>query len=199
MKVDAIKKHTVTSDHKFALAAQNASVSIEQAAIKAAEKEREGVDGLMTNLYYLAKRNEPSSSISDLNKLLVHHSVSRFGSMMRADKSLPYEHHESVRDMLDAIAEVVRRQLIDDIRQSGVFSVMCDESTDASTDKTLIFYIYNLIKTKQRNRLYVSTVNTLMMMTVDTPDISDMNQFNFGRAFDVWAVSKARRFGNKTK
>ncbi|XP_052268774.1 zinc finger protein 862-like [Dreissena polymorpha] len=61
--------------------------------------------------------------------------------MMRADKSLPYEHHESVRDMQDAIIEVVRRQLIDDIRQSGVFSVMCDESTDVSTEKTFIFYV----------------------------------------------------------
>ncbi|KAH3839035.1 hypothetical protein DPMN_038272 [Dreissena polymorpha] len=69
----------------------------------------------------------------------------------------------------------------------------------SSADCERGFSRYNLIKIKQRNRLYVSTVNTLMMMTVDTPDISDMNQFNFGRAFDVWAVSKARRFGNKAK
>ncbi|KAH3778810.1 hypothetical protein DPMN_180282 [Dreissena polymorpha] len=52
MNEGAIKKHTLTSGHKFALAALNTSVRIEQGAIKAAEKERDGVEGRMTNLHY---------------------------------------------------------------------------------------------------------------------------------------------------
>lgn len=63
----------------------------------------------------------------------------------------------------------------------------------SSADCERGFSRYNLIKTKPRNRLCPSTVNVLMMLTVDTPELKNMNEFDFRKAFDIWAKKKARR------
>ncbi|KAJ8309695.1 hypothetical protein KUTeg_011560 [Tegillarca granosa] len=67
---------------------------IDAAAIKASKVERTAVEGLMQNLYYLAKRNEPCSAISDLNSFLLHHNLSEFDPIKVTDpkkKGLKYE------------------------------------------------------------------------------------------------------------
>ncbi|KAH3878118.1 hypothetical protein DPMN_002002 [Dreissena polymorpha] len=83
----------------------------------------------MKNLYYLAQRNDPSSAISDINNLLTHHHISKIDCSMRADKSLLYKHHQIVQEM-----QVTKIQLLGDVKQSGIFSIMCNESTDVSTE-----------------------------------------------------------------
>ncbi|KAK3091876.1 hypothetical protein FSP39_023354 [Pinctada imbricata] len=94
----------------------------------------------MMNIYYLAKRNEASSAIADLNKLLLHHNLTKFNSIQKGSK-LMYEHHESVREMQNAMAKVVQDDLLDDIKNSAVYSIIADESTDVSTEKTLMLYV----------------------------------------------------------
>jgi len=63
----------------------------------------------------------------------------------------------------------------------------------SSVDCERGFSTYNNIKTSVRNRLNVSTVNTLMQMSVDTPSITSMEEFNFDKAFQHWCGMKARR------
>ena len=54
------------------------------------------------------------------------------------------------------------------------------------------FSKHNLIKTRIRARLKTDNVATLMRMSVDTPDVSDMETFDFTRAFDIWCNQKDR-------
>ncbi|WAR20431.1 hypothetical protein MAR_002269 [Mya arenaria] len=153
MKADAIH-------HKFALAAQETSGSMDVAAVRAAETEHDLVEGIMQNLYYLAKWNDASSAISDLNKLIIHHNVSKFQPAVKSDNTLPYEHHESVKEMQEAMRDVVRQQLIDDIRDSGMYAMMCDESTDVSNEKTLVVYVRYAKRGRAETKFFeVSEIN----------------------------------------
>lgn len=65
----------------------------------------------------------------------------------------------------------------------------------SSADCERGFSRYNLIKTKPRNRLDPATVNTLMMLTADTPSLQNMDQVEFSKAFDIWTKKEARRMG----
>ena len=63
----------------------------------------------------------------------------------------------------------------------------------SSVDCERGFSTYNLIKNTVRNRLHVSTVNTLMQMSVETPPLTYMDSFNFEKAFEHWCGMKARK------
>ena len=52
---------------------------------------------------------------------------------------------------------------------------------------------YNRIKTKARARLKVTTVSCLMTLGIETPTLHNMNEFDFHRAFEIWAHIKNRR------
>jgi len=65
--------------------------------------------------------------------------------------------------------------------------------TISSVDCERGFSTYNNIKTTIRNHLNVATVNTLMQMSVDTPSITNMDEFNFDKAFQYYCGMKARR------
>ena len=54
------------------------------------------------------------------------------------------------------------------------------------------FSKHNLIKNKIRARLKTENVATLMRMSLDTPDLSNMDTFNFSRAFEIWCNEKDR-------
>jgi hypothetical protein len=56
----------------------------------------------------------------------------------------------------------------------------------------------NIIKTPIRNRLNVEEVNLLMQISLDTPSIQDISDFDFQRAFHYWAnPGKASFTGRK--
>ena len=58
------------------------------------------------------------------------------------------------------------------------------------------FSKHNLIKTRIRARLQTKNVNTLMKISIDTPDLAHMDNFNFSRAFVVWCSIKDRVITN---
>ena len=58
------------------------------------------------------------------------------------------------------------------------------------------FSKHNLIKTRIRARLQTKNVNTLMKISIDTPDLSHIDDFNFSRAFVVWCSMKDRVISN---
>ena len=59
------------------------------------------------------------------------------------------------------------------------------------------FSKHNLVKTRIRARLQTKTVSTLMKMSIDTPKLSDMDRFNFSRAFELWCSIKDRAISNR--
>ena len=54
------------------------------------------------------------------------------------------------------------------------------------------FSKHNLIKNNIRAQLKTENVATLMRMSLDTPDLSAMDTFNFCRAFEIWCNEKDR-------
>ena len=54
------------------------------------------------------------------------------------------------------------------------------------------FSKHNLIKNKTRARLKTENVATLMRMSLDTPDLSVVDTFNFSKAFEIWCKEKDR-------
>ena len=59
------------------------------------------------------------------------------------------------------------------------------------------FAKYNLVKTSLRSRLQTTTVCDLMRVSVDTPSMKCIRDFDFDRAFDIWAAEKARRINQQ--
>ena len=60
---------------------------------------------------------------------------------------MQYNSWESVSDMQVALQKVVDdEELIEDLKISEYFSVVLDESTDRSTEKTLMIYVRYLKK-----------------------------------------------------
>ena len=52
------------------------------------------------------------------------------------------------------------------------------------------FSKHNLIKTGMRARLQTENVSTLIKMSINTPELSHMDDFNFARAFEIWCSVK---------
>lgn len=61
------------------------------------------------------------------------------------------------------------------------------------------FSKHNLIKTRMRARLQTENVSTLMKMSIDTPELSHMDDFNFARAFEIWCSVKDRVITHKVQ
>lgn len=73
------------------------------------------------------------------------------------------------------------------------FFTICLLSAVSSVDCERGFSRYNLIKTNIRNRLKVSSVNTIVKICLHP---STLKTFNFRRAFQVWCSAKDRRILN---
>ena len=66
----------------------------------------------------------------------------------KVDGHTSYEHHSSVHEFQEAIAEVITDELVSNINQSPYFSVTLDESTDITNKQNLIVYVLFLKKEK---------------------------------------------------
>ena len=67
---------------------------------------------------------------------------------LKVDGHTSYEHHSSVHEFQEAIAEVITDELVSNINQSPYFSVTLDESTDITNKQNLIVYVLFLKKEK---------------------------------------------------
>ena len=54
------------------------------------------------------------------------------------------------------------------------------------------FSKHNLITNKTRARLKTENTATIMKISLDTPDLSNVDTFNFSRAFEIWCNEKDR-------
>ena len=75
-------------------------------------------------------------------------------------KHAKYTSPEAVSELQHSLSKVVDEELIPDLRQSEFFSIMLDESTDRSSETTLMLYVRYL---KQGNSvtIFVSVVELL--------------------------------------
>ena len=61
--------------------------------------------------------------------------------MSETSTTMMYSSPNSLNDTQAALAKVATDELLDDLCDSGTFGLIVDESTDRSTDKTLIIYV----------------------------------------------------------
>ncbi|XP_045215333.2 zinc finger protein 862-like [Mercenaria mercenaria] len=62
-------------------------------------------------------------------------------SDLKVDSHTTYEHNTSIGEFQDCLADVLREDLLVKVKQSGIFSLMFDESMDVSVHQNLISYI----------------------------------------------------------
>lgn len=73
------------------------------------------------------------------------------------ESSIDYSHHSSVKDFQLAISDVIREDLVCNVKNSDCFSLMFDESTDVSVSQNLIIYIRYLSVDKVSARVEPAT------------------------------------------
>jgi hypothetical protein len=60
---------------------------------------------------------------------------------LQVDKHTNYTHHSSTKEFQQSLAEVVVDELVSEVGESGVFSIMLDESTDVSVSQNVVVYV----------------------------------------------------------
>jgi len=143
LKLDAVKKHESTkgpSGHRAACDKLAAARSMQQATATALRHNEDAVIALMKNIYYSAKKENANSDIHDLNELVRFQGVKELDSL-KVDKHTHYEHSDSVRDIQEAVCEVISENLFSELQDADCFSIMIDESTDIAADQNLMVYI----------------------------------------------------------
>jgi hypothetical protein len=64
-----------------------------------------------------------------------------------------YTHHTSTKEFQQSIAEVIADELVGQVKGSGVFSVMLDESTDVSVHQNCVVYVKPDLPTRLQSPL----------------------------------------------
>ncbi|KAH3868590.1 hypothetical protein DPMN_031740 [Dreissena polymorpha] len=95
-------------------------------------KSEAAVTAALKNVYFAAKQNLASSVIPALNAHCINQGVSQLCDL-RVDGHTTYEHHQSISEFQECIAESLHLELLDKLKHSPKFSLMLDESTDFST------------------------------------------------------------------
>lgn len=143
LKKHACTKHAGTrgpSGHKAAIDKLASVRSMQQATSIAMKHNEEAIVALMRNVYYLAKKEDASHSLRDLNELVKLQGVSVLKSL-QVDKHTTYEHWDSIQDLHEALSEVISEKLYNQLKAADYMSIMIDESTDISVDQNLMVYI----------------------------------------------------------
>jgi hypothetical protein len=92
---------------------------------------REAVKKLIRCVYYLAKTNSPLSNIKDLCEL---------HGLQGLSLGNHYTNANAARDLLEALATVVRRRIIQAAAESPCIAVAIDESTDISGHNHMVVF-----------------------------------------------------------
>ena len=100
--------------------------------------------------------------------------------------------YQGVR-MSSSLSSLLAKDNSSDYPNVSKFFTICLLSAVSSVDCERGFSRYNLIKTNIRNRLKVSSVNTIVKICLHT---STLKTFNFRRAFQLWCSAKDRRILN---
>ena len=86
-------------------------------------------DKIVFNTVYFAAKNEiPSNTVNGLLELQTKNGL---------DVKYTNLSWDSLCEMQSSIAHILRSELVEDVKSSGVFAVMLDESTDVTVDKRL--------------------------------------------------------------
>nr|XP_022322921.1 protein FAM200B-like [Crassostrea virginica] len=112
-------------------------VKAREAAIS---KSKAAIISALRNVYFAAINNLANALIPKLNDLCIDQVASQLRDLV-IDSRTTYSHNQSIQEFQHSIAKVIEDKLIGQVRESGVFSIMLDESSDVSVHQNLVVYV----------------------------------------------------------
>ncbi|KAJ8314504.1 hypothetical protein KUTeg_006654 [Tegillarca granosa] len=161
MKKECVVKHAKGTDdnsHGAAVQTLEEAETMTKTIDKVISKNKTAVLAALCNVHFAAKFNLANTiGVSELMQLKV-------------DQHTTYEHHSSIREFQQSLAEVLEDDLVVRIKESGVFSIMIDESTDVSVHQNLVVYVRILEKVLGRVQAntYFLGIRELCSATADS-------------------------------
>ncbi|XP_070587501.1 zinc finger protein 862-like [Erythrolamprus reginae] len=160
-KLETFKKHAKSLQHLNCVEATHAALAPEATPLAACiRKMDEDMFKHMTILfnvaYYIAKNNRPFTDFEGLLEL-----TEKLGSAVRQE----YANDKRCKELISHIAEIIRKNLISELKEAKYVSLMLDGSTDKAGVEQLILYV-RYIKDNRVKEVFLS-VSPLEMATAD--------------------------------
>ncbi|KAJ8321257.1 hypothetical protein KUTeg_001115 [Tegillarca granosa] len=136
MKREAVTKHENRKgdqSHKRAIEIIDCSNSMIESRKRAMQKSKYAVIGALRNVYFAAINNLANVTVPDLNDLCIQQHTA-------------YSHNQSVQEFQLSIAQALQDELLSMVRESGIYSVMTDESSNISVHQNMVVYIRYLVE-----------------------------------------------------
>jgi len=131
-KISACKQHSFTVDHVAAIEETRASANLIKSVQNQNVKAEVGIQKLIANAYYLAKKGRPLSDFSDLNTLLKFQGV---------EVGTHYQNDHACQEFVNAISETIKEETERRMKESPVLGITIDESTDVSSTQNCVVFI----------------------------------------------------------
>lgn len=149
---DKLHEHQKTQGHADSViaeshaAAAKCSGGVRAAVDKQVSLKHQAVTGAMKCVYWLAKEETAHhtkfKSLINLGKSL----GCSYLSELEIANNATYSSHRIIDEFLDSLSTSVENDILDQIRDSPVVGLLCDESTDTSNLKQLVIFIRIMVK-----------------------------------------------------
>ena len=142
VRLDKIKKHASSKMHKRALEAElhKATGGIPQAFSEALNIETKAAIGCCKCLYWLCKQEISHTTTYPQLLALAENLGCTYFKALNVGRNATYTSPQIVNEFLEVIDDLVSEDILSDMKGSGAFSIMVDESTDVSVLKQLVLY-----------------------------------------------------------
>ena len=152
VKKDSLQKHVNGDPHKYAadllkkekmgssaFAQQVAqSSAIGRGLVKMATRDKEVLENRFNTAYYLAKKERPYSDFTELLELQEKNPDVKFRGS--------YRNERAAANFVDTCGEILKDELITDLKNANYYSVLMDGSTDSSVIEQELVYVLFLDK-----------------------------------------------------
>lgn len=138
-RTSTLQRHLESVDHRDAAQEEAFKKDFKTACEKLLSGKDAGVKTFMMVAYWLVKEEMPVSKFSKLIMLLRLAKCPDIESM-NVGENATYMSDTAAYEMIDCIAEVVRKQTMNKVQSSPTISILTDESTDLTVDKKLVLY-----------------------------------------------------------
>lgn len=139
-RTSTLTRHMSSSDHVNAMKDSVEQVNFRRTIETAMDDKKSAVIAAMRCVYWLAKEKIATMKYSSLINLMKLQGCPNIDKLSLGDNAT-YLSDRSAEEFQNALALVCENNLNDKIKQSNVFSIMCDESDDVSICKKLIVYL----------------------------------------------------------
>lgn len=138
-RTSTLDRHVSLPCHKEAVQDISLRKEFQSSHKTAVDRKTESLTSSLHCVYWMAKENLPSSKYSAVLDLLDFEGVDV--QSMSVGKNASYHSRATVEEFQESLFEVLESELVDKVKNSQFFSILCDESTDISNTKKLIIYM----------------------------------------------------------